>query len=196
MDAVPSSTGTAFVRNHGGGLGLMGGPQCQERAMKTDPKDPAAVETRLWTDIEKRQTGMLGLTHSDEHFQPMTAFVERDTSQIWFFTRKDTDLAQQLGQGAKAMFVFQEDKLQACIGGTLSVANDRARMDKYWNAVVAAWYPEGKDDPHLTMLRLDCSDAEVWLSDGGLAKFAFEIAKANATHKTPDVGGRTHLNLH
>jgi general stress protein 26 len=164
--------------------------------MRTDPKDHAAVAARLWSDIERRQTGMLGLTHSGEHFQPMTAFVERDPSRIWFFSRKDTDLVQQLDHPATAMFVFQEDKLQACIGGSLSISDDPVRMDKYWNAVVAAWYPEGKHDPNLTMLRFDCTDAEVWMSDSGLAKFAFEIVKANATHRPPDVGGRTHLNLH
>ena len=45
------------------------------------------------------------------------------------------------------------------------------------------------------LLRLDCADAEVWLSEG-LAKFAWEIAKANATHKTPDRGGRAHIEFH
>ncbi len=163
--------------------------------MKTDTTDIAAVQVRLWDGIRKRGgTGMLGLVGSRDHFQPMTAFVERDTNQIWFFTRKDTDLARVV-DGGQAMFVFQNDDLQACIGGALSLAHDRERMDKYWNTVVAAWYPEGKDDPLLTMLRLDCHDAEVWLSEG-LAKFAWEIAKANATHKIPDLGGRAHIEFH
>jgi general stress protein 26 len=69
-------------------------------------------------------------------------------------------------------------------------------MDRYWNAVVAAWYPDGKDDPQLTMLRLDCADAEVWISDDGPVKFAWEIAKANATHQPPDAVGRAHLDFH
>jgi general stress protein 26 len=164
--------------------------------MSTDTKDLAAVQTRLWDEIAKAGgTGMLGLTNSGEHFQPMTAFVERDTNQIWFFTRKDTDLAQA-ATGGQAMFVFQAERLQACIGGALSTAYDRERMDKYWNAVVAAWYPDGKDDPQLTMLRLDCDDAEVWISDEGPLKFAWEIAKANATHHTPDAGGRARLDFH
>jgi general stress protein 26 len=164
--------------------------------MKTDPTDTKAVQERLWDEIKDAGgTGMLGMVKSGQHYQPMTAFVERDTHQIWFFTRKETDLARA-ADGGPAMFVFQTDKLQACVGGALAVQFDRDRMNKYWNAVVAAWYPEGKDDPNLTMLCLDCADAEVWLSDDGPTKFAWEIAKANATHKTPDVGDRAHINFH
>jgi general stress protein 26 len=164
--------------------------------MKTDTNDLTAVETRLWEEIHKAGgTGMLGLVNSNDHYQPMTAFVERDIHQVWFFTRKDTDLAQA-ADGGVAMFVFQADRLQACIAGALSPVVDRERVDKYWNAVVAAWYPDGKDDPQLTMLRLDCRDAEVWISDDGPVKFAWKIAKANATHTTPDEGGRAHLDFH
>jgi general stress protein 26 len=95
------------------------------------------------------------------------------------------------------MFVFQDSpKLYACLGGLIRPDPDRERMDRYWNPVVAAWYPEGKDDPRLTLLRLDARDAEVWITEAGPARFAWEIAKANATREQPDLGGRTTLNLH
>ena len=45
------------------------------------------------------------------------------------------------------------------------------------------------------MLCLDVSDAQVWISEGGPIKFAFEVAKANLTGTTPDVGGSRRLNL-
>lgn len=159
--------------------------------------DPAAIEQKLWKEIEDNRTGMLGLMRDDQHFQPMTAFVERDTNQIWFFTYKDTDLAEAAGQGGgHAMFVYQGKDIQACIGGELTVRQDAARMEKYWSPVVAAWYPEGKDDPRLTMLCLDCHDAQVWVTEAGPLRFAFEIAKANASKSRPDLGERTNLNLH
>ena len=156
------------------------------------------VEEKMWKAIENGQhTGMLGLTGDGHHFQPMTAFVERDTSRIWFFTKTDTDLARAAAAGGgEGTFIFQSRDLWACIDGTLSVDHDRERIEKYWNAHVAAWYPDGKDDPGLTLLRLDCTDAGVWLSEGGPVKYAFEVAKANATKSTPDIGERRNINLH
>ena len=163
--------------------------------MSTDPTNISDVKKRLWKAIDERHgTGMLGLMDSDQHFQPMTAFVEEDAGQIWFFTRKDTDLARATA-GGMAMFTIQTNDVQACIGGRLTETFDRARMDKYWNSVVAAWYPNGKDDPNLTMLRLDLEDAEVWISANPV-KFAWEVAKANATHSTPDAGDKAHVDFH
>jgi general stress protein 26 len=61
--------------------------------------------------------------------------------------------------------------------------------------MVAAWYPDGKDDPSLTLLRFDVRDAEVWISKGGAVRLAWEVAKANLTGATPDVGTQKHLDL-
>lgn len=164
--------------------------------MTTDMNDPAAVERRLWDEIEKDQIGMLGVVGgAAHHLQPMTAFVEPAAKRLWFFTRNDTDLVEEIGAGHKAMFVFQQRDLRACVGGRLTVTQDRDRMDRYWNAVVAAWYPKGKDDPHLTLLRLDCDDAQVWISQAGPMRFAWEIAKANATGHAPDLGGRAEVRF-
>ncbi len=165
----------------------------------TDMQDPKDVETRLWKEVEKGRYGMLGVMDAPhQHFQPMTAFAEPEAGHIWFFTRKDTDLARRLQSGrVHAMFVVQtrDQDLQACIGGHLSLDHDADRIDRFWNVVVAAWYPEGKTDPGLTLLRMDCEDAQVWLSEAGPVKFAFEIAKAHTTHKKPDLGDRSSINL-
>ncbi|MDO8901565.1 MAG: pyridoxamine 5'-phosphate oxidase family protein [Phenylobacterium sp.] len=164
--------------------------------MTTDIKDAAAVERRLWDEIEKDQIGMLGVVGGPaHHLQPMTAFVEPSANRLWFFTRNDTDLVRDIGAGHTAMFVFQQRDFRACVGGRLTVRQDRERMDRYWNAVVAAWYPEGKDDPHLTLLSLDCDDAQVWISQAGPMRFAWEIAKANATGHTPDLGARAEVRF-
>ncbi|CAN7423693.1 pyridoxamine 5'-phosphate oxidase family protein [Phenylobacterium sp. LjRoot225] len=166
--------------------------------MSTDTHDAAAVQHRLWDEIEKRQIGMLAPVGAEpQHFQPMTAFLERSDNRMWFFTYKDTDLAEAVANGAPAMFVFQDGReFYACVGGQLRVEYDRERMNRYWNALVAAWYPEGKDDPRLTMLCLEARDAEVWIAEGGPLRYVWEIVKANATHATPEVGGHTHLNFH
>jgi general stress protein 26 len=156
------------------------------------------AESRLWNEVEQTRFGMLGLADARQHFQPMTAFAEPDKGAIWFFTRNDTDLALAVGQGKdQAMFVVQskDQDFQGCIGGTLTEARDQDRIDRYWNPMVAAWYPDGKDDPSLTLLRFDVSDAEVWISKGGAVRLAWEVAKANMTGTTPDVGTQKHLDL-
>jgi len=162
----------------------------------TETLTNAEIQDRLWKAVDDHHTGMLGLTHDSHHFQPMTAFVEKDTNTLWFFTRKDTDLAQAVANGCgDAAFIFLDKKLQACIDGRISLSHDQARIDRYWNVHVAAWYPDGKDDPMLTLLRLDVSEAAVWITEGGLLKYALEVAKANTTKSFPDVGERRDVNF-
>lgn len=160
----------------------------------------AEAEQEFWKALKSSNTGLLGLDQPGYHAQPMTAHREEETGTIWFFTREETDLARDagVGGGQSAMFHYgsKDQKVWACIHGELSVrGHDREIIDRYWNPVLAAWYPEGKDDPALTILRFDADDGRVWVSEGGLLKFAFEIAKANMTKTMPDAGGVAEVNL-
>ena len=94
------------------------------------------------------------------------------------------------------MFVVQDGNVLASVAGELSVAQDRRRMARCWNAAVAAWLPEGRHDPNLIMLRMDCVEAELWVSGVGLTKFAWEVAWAGAYPKPPRLEGRSQATLH
>jgi general stress protein 26 len=159
----------------------------------------AELEQRLWKEIGKARYGMLGLVGRTPapHFQPMTAFCEEEADQIWFFTQTETELAKAVREGGQAMFIIQakDQGFQACVGGRLALHPDRARIDQYWNPVVAAWFPDGKDDPKLTLLRFDLADAQIWLSETNPLAFGFQIAQANLAHREPDVGERASMRF-
>ena len=153
------------------------------------------IQHRLWSAIDHEHTGMLGVSGDASQLQPMTAFVERETNRIWFFTYRDSDLAQAIEAQTQGAFVFQSKGLQASVTGALRHAHDRDRIEQYWNPHVAAWFPEGMADPRLTMLCLDVSRAAVWVSDTGPLKYAFEVVRANLTKSTPDLGEKRTLTF-
>jgi general stress protein 26 len=164
----------------------------------SDHLSAAEAEKEFWKHLKDSNTGMLGLDQPGYHSQPMTAFREEETGTIWFFSRNDSDLARDAAipdQSAMFTYASKDQEVWACIHGTLSVSHDQERIDRFWNPVVAAWYPEGKDDPHLTLLRFDADDGQIWLSRKGPVKFMYEIAKANLTKSIPDVGGVAKVNL-
>ena len=161
-------------------------------------KDPQQIEARLWKDLEDHRVRMLGLAGGKPHqLQPMTAFWDEETRSLWFYTAKDTDLLREVGAGGAGQFVFinKDHSLWASLGGELSEENDRGRIDKFWSPFVAAWFPDGKDDPKLTLLRFHPTDADVWINDKGPVRFGLEILKGNAPGKTADGGAREHLKL-
>lgn len=164
----------------------------------SDKLTPQEAEKEFWKSLKESNTGMLSVDTPGYHSQPMTGFGEPETGTIWFFTRDDTDFARDVAVGGQpGMFTYQakDQKVQACIHGVLSIDQDRERIDRYWNPVVAAWYPDGKDDPRLTLVRFDAEDGRVWVSDKGALGFGYEVLKANLTKSTPDAGGVSDVNL-
>lgn len=158
--------------------------------------DGEATQRQLWQAIETHRSGMLSLTKSGLHPQPMLAFVEQRRRRLWFVARTDTELAQSIGSGACCAFIFQGGDLMASVGGALSAVDDRRRIARCWNAALSAWLPEGPHDPKLTMLRMDCVDAEVWVTGLGLTKFNWEAAWGAAPLRRSETVGRHLATLH
>lgn len=126
---------------------------------------PQELREQLWKKLGSDRTVMLGLEGVSEGYpRPMTAQLDGEYGPIWFFTSKESALAQLLtdGQRAFATFADKGHDLFATVHGRLSVDNDRAVVDKLWNRFVAAWFEQGKDDPKLLLLRFDPEHAEIW----------------------------------
>lgn len=107
--------------------------------------------------------------------QPMTAHFDEGHGPFWFFTAKDHDIVKALGESGSAIATYASKghDLYASIRGRLSIEEDKAVVERFWNPIAAQWY-EGKDDPKLVMLRLEPEGAKIWLSDlGGFLKPAF-----------------------
>ena len=150
------------------------------------------IKTIFWKALANSPIVMVGATGEREHHIPMTAQLDRQAhGAFWFFTAADNRLAG--GGPAMAQFASKGHDLFACISGTLRREESRAVLDKLWNNGVAAWYPGGKDDPKLVLLRFDLQDAEIWTADPGI-KGLFKLA-TGMTMKAGDLGQHAEVAL-
>jgi general stress protein 26 len=130
------------------------------------------IADKFMKSLHSDRVVMLGLSGVDDgHSQPMTAQLDGDSLQgpIWFFSSKETEFVQQLGDGRRAVahFVAKSHALFASMDGTLVPYQDRATIERLWNPFIAAWFPGGKDDPTLQLLRMDPDHVQVWLNENG-----------------------------
>lgn len=161
---------------------------------KTDPK------TQLLEELQDAHCVMLGSPNANEHMQPMSPQIDNDiientrngrSSVIYFFSDRTSDLGKAVlaKPNSRVMATHIGRDYQACIEGTLSaVSDDDALIDRFWNPIAASWYPQGKKDLKLLMLKFVPITAGIWASTGNPLKFAYETAKANLTDTTPDLG--------
>lgn len=151
---------------------------------------------QFWSRLDDINSGMLGMTQ-DSRLVPMSHYTDRKVGVLWFITAKDTDLARSVASGPQdAMHVVSDggQGLYARIHGTLSLSDNRAKLDELWNAVASSWFEDGKQDPDVQLLRLDLTEAEVWATGGSMA-FLYQIAKSKITGDKPDMGDHYSLTF-
>lgn len=130
--------------------------------------DAQKLKQQLWKKLSDGPYLMVGLTAPREHSEPLTAMLDKDqVDRIYFFIGSDNRLAK--GGAAMAQFVSKGQDYFACLSGTVMVDNDRAMIDKLWSKPVESWFPGGKDDPNLALLRFDIDEAELWEADMSLS---------------------------
>ena len=130
--------------------------------------DTKEIKQTLWEKMAASPFVMVGLTDTHQHSEPLTAQLDKDlVDTLFFFVGKDNRLIG--GGAAMAQFVSKGHDFFACLSGTISESNDPAMIDKLWNKQVEAWFPGGKSDPNLALIRLDIDSAELWETDISLS---------------------------
>jgi len=128
--------------------------------------DNEDLKHKFWKALDDSSFVFLQLDADPHSAVPMTAQLDKHAdSAIWFFTSKDNRFAD--GGPATATFASKGHDMFARFTGTLTHEASRERLEKEWNSTVEAWFPGGKDDPNLLMLRMDLGQAEIWNSDLG-----------------------------
>lgn len=137
------------------------------------------LKQKFWKSLADSPFIFLELEADPKTAVPMTAQLDKDANgTIWFFTTKDHTFAR--GGPATATFAGKDHDMFARFSGTLREETSKERLEKHWSKVVEAWYPGGKDDPNLLMLRMDLGEAEIWNSDLGFVDnakmlFGFDV---------------------
>lgn len=151
--------------------------------------DTPELKLKFWSALADSPFLFLQLDTDPQTAVPMTAQLDKDAhSAIWFFTGRDHVLAQ--GGPATATFADRGHDLFARFAGELVPESSRERLDKQWSPAVEAWFPGGKDDPNLLMLRMDLTGhAEIWNSDLGF----FDTAKMLLGFDTREEAAREHI---
>ena len=138
------------------------------------------IRETFWKSFQSSPFIMIKLDGAPGHAEPMTAQLDKEAHHaVWFFAKRDNRIAP----GGKAMgqVMTKGHDVFACIDGTIVEETDPALRDKHWNNAVEAWFPNGKTDPSVVMLRFDIQDGEVWTADMGI-KDVFKLLTGKPIH--------------
>jgi general stress protein 26 len=146
---------------------------------------------KIWKMISEIGTGMLvtedkGILTS----RPMQLIQDDYDGTIWFYTRTDSPKVEEVKQDQNVCLSFSspETKTYVSLTGKARLSKNKDLINKYWNPFVSAWFPEGKDSPNCALLEIKIEHGEHWDSETSKIGYLYEVAKANMTRTTPNVG--------
>lgn len=149
-----------------------------------------------WQRLSKARFVMMTTIDEDGGIYscPMTLQQATDDGAMWFFTSTTTPTARNIERDPRIGVALMDDSdFYASVYGTASLVTDREKMRQLWDTMVKAWFPQGVEDPHLVLVRLDIARGEYWDSDQNAMLKMFEIGKALATGERPNVGEKGTL---
>lgn len=116
---------------------------------------------------------------------------------LWFFTYASSRKVRDVGRhpAVNLGFALPNDDQWLSVRGTAEVVRDRGTIDDLWQGFLKAYFPNGKDDPDVALLKVTAHGAELWDGQKPIATKAFELAKGFLTREPAQPADDVKLDL-
>lgn len=130
--------------------------------------------------------------------RPMATQQADFDGELWFFTDSDSGKVYEIGRENHVNVSYADpgDNRYVSVSGKASVVNDREKVRELWNPIHKAWFPDGPDDPKLTLVKVDVEQAEYWDGPSSTMVQLIGFAKATLTGHRYIPGDHDKLDLH
>ncbi len=122
------------------------------------------------------------------HIRPMSVQDIDDQGNFWFLSADDSHKNEELDQDDRVQLLFQgsahSDFLS--IYGKATVSRDRQKIDELWEPIIKTWFTGGKDDPRITVIKVEPEEGYYWDNKHGNAVAFAKMMVGAAIGKTLD----------
>jgi general stress protein 26 len=155
-------------------------------------------QQHLYDLIKDFKVAMLVTHSSGGHVQarPMAIAELKEDADACFAASITSPKIAEIEKESRVLVTFQSGSEFATIDGTATVVRDRAEIDRLWSEAWRVWFPGGKDDPSLCLIKVNATSGEYWDNSGlqGLT-FLFEGMKAIFQGTTPASDEKQHAKV-
>jgi len=129
--------------------------------------------------------------NGDPHSRPMSSNGDIDPDgDLWFFTNVSSHKVSEIENSPKVNLSFADPDNQRYISitGEAQLVRDRQKIEELWRPEFKIWFPKGKDDPEIALLRIKLRKGEYWDNPSSTIGFALSFVSSLVTGKQPDMG--------
>jgi general stress protein 26 len=116
---------------------------------------------------------------------------------FWFFTNTGSDKCADVGNDPCVNLAYADPtrRIFVAIAGRAELLVDRAKIDELWTPAQLVFFPRGRDDPALTLLKVTPERARYWDGNESMAGVLLKLGKALLLGEASDLGASGPLNL-
>ena len=129
--------------------------------------------------------------------RPMRNMQIKEDGIIWFFTGYESAKSHELKNDSHVNLSYADpsNNLYVSVSGRASLSRDKAKIDELWNPAMKAWFPEGKEDPNVGLIKVTIDKAEYWDSPNSAVVHLYGFVKAAITGEPAHPGENKKINL-
>ncbi|MBA2754767.1 MAG: pyridoxamine 5'-phosphate oxidase family protein [Chloroflexota bacterium] len=133
----------------------------------------------------------------DLRSRPMATQQAEFDGTLWFFTlASDPKVAEvRRDQRVNLSFASKDDNAWVSMSGTAELVRDQAKMRELWSKPLEAWFPDGVDDPNLSLLKVTVGQAEYWDATSNKIAYVAGMIKAIASNQSYQPGENEKITL-
>lgn len=96
--------------------------------------------------------------------RPMALREVDDQGNLWFISSKKSNKNFEIGHDDEVQLIFAKnaDAHFLSVFGKAIIYKDKELIEKLWTPIAKAWFEEGKDDPDVTIIKVEPKDAYYW----------------------------------
>jgi general stress protein 26 len=130
--------------------------------------------------------------------RPLQTLQFDANGELVFFTSIDSAKVGQLTENADVNLAFADPQRQRYVSvrGRARIDREPATVEALWSLSQTIFFPLGKQDPHLVVLRVQVRDAAYWESAGNFVARALDFARGLLSEDPTDLGKHGTLSGH
>lgn len=111
--------------------------------------------------------------------RPMAIAEVSASNTICFSTSMTSAKIEEIRKHPDVLVTMQSATSYVSIGGRCVLSQDPAEIARLWNESWRIWFPQGKDDPELVLIRVPVETGEFWDLQGTKGmRFLWQATKA------------------
>ena len=129
--------------------------------------------------------------------RPMSTQEMDENGDLWFFTSDETHKVDEIEADSRVNAAYSKvnDNTYVSVSGRAELVKNREKIEELWNPILKAWFPDGLDDPHLSLLRVSVEEAEYWDSPNSKIVQIVGFVKALVTGQQAKGGDHGKVSL-